>query len=648
MNKNTEIIDTITLKNGMEIDLDEAWRKLTQRQFGGSPGRGFGELVQNGYDGYDAEVAWSDRKLDIKTTPNSISITDYGVGMSREKLKLLVTLGGTDKANDKTKIGQFGIGFCSMFNPDLVTERIWVHTICEGHAVELVFNVIEQSKIPKITTGLMTESLPFSTRITAEFDNSYSSETCLEYARECLKTFPCKVKINGCSFKSIWEKARQAGHKIFTSGQCMGFVETSGWYGSHISLLRRYEKITDLSMESLITGGHSMKFDLRDWARKETPYVNDIDITINCNDLNVPISRDGFYMDSAYSRMVRVINEQMMHQLEKNLEYHLDHRLILTNHYVLRNKIANYLDRKIKQEDTSKVEVAVKLLAKAPIYPVNGKSESFSLLDIAEKRSKDLPVFFSPERTNLRWLGGAFKHDFIVLPSRLSNENLQRKAPEFYQTIFTRIFSDVVNLDEVEYDHSKMADLVKRNIIDKGLLSPHIQLTKIRELNKKEKTCVQKIDQVLSHGAVKKAIARNLNLQISNVTAAFFQLETSGGTIATGFLDENGCPLEPEYYTNLGKIEDESWQSDHAKPILLGLQKDNPYIESLINTEDDHMPYYMLMFLVHELAMCQKLLVPYSPYFHVVKARLAKDMRKALIEQLLSAQDRDKKMKTPQ
>lgn len=637
----TKIIESMTLDHGMEIDTDEAWRKLTQRQFGGSAGRGFGELVQNGYDGYDPSVDWFERKLDIAATNISISIDDYGAGMSREKLRLLVTLGGTDKANDKSKIGQFGIGFCSMFNPDLGTNRIIVRTRCEGHAVELVFKVIEQGKIPEIETRILNEKLPFSTRITAEFDNSYSVKACLEYAQKCLKTFPCKVKINGHTFSSIWEEARQTGRRIFKSGQCMGFIEPGGWYGIQVSLLRRFEKIMDLSIESVMTGGHGMKYDLRDWARKETPYVEDMSITINCNDLNVPISRDGFYLDGAYSRMTGVINEQMLLLLGKILENQKDQRIVLANQYTLKNKIAAYVIKKIENKDTSDTDPVIKILAKEKIYSVNGKSRKYSLLDIALKRTPDLPVFYSPKQSNLRWLGGSFKHDFIVLPPWQSNG--KTSAPDFYDSIFRRIFSDIVDLDDVEYDHDKMADLVKRNIINKESLSPNVQLSKIRELSEKERICVKKIDQVLSHESVKKAIAKNLNLQVSKITSAFFELEDSGGVIATGFLDANGNPLEDDYYTNLGN-QDDSDHGEHAKPVLLGLQKDNQFIDSLINTKDKDMPYYMLMYLTHELAMCQKLLVPYSPYFHVVKARLAKDMRQALIDELLFKQANEMEM----
>ena len=41
------IVDSLEMRHGLDIDIDEGWRKLTSRQFGGDPGRAFGEFIQN-------------------------------------------------------------------------------------------------------------------------------------------------------------------------------------------------------------------------------------------------------------------------------------------------------------------------------------------------------------------------------------------------------------------------------------------------------------------------------------------------------------------------------------------------------------------------------------------------------------------------
>jgi hypothetical protein len=250
-------------------------------------------------------------------------------------------------------------------------------------------------------------------------------------------------------------------------------------------------------------------------------------------------------------------------------------------------------------------------------------------------RSEGLPEFFSPLRTNIRWLGGAFKHDFIVLPPPLNQISLRKTTPDFYDTLFKTLFSDIVNLETIPYDNEKMADLVNRQIIDKSALRPSCRFIAARRLTEKENRCIEKINKFLEYEAVKKVISKHLRLNVSTVQAAFFEIQKSGGVIATGFFDEQGNPLEEDYYSNLYSGREPPESHPATRPIFLGLQRDHDFINSLIETRDKYGIYYMLIYLSHELALCQKLLIPYSPYFHVVKERLARDMRLALIDHLL-------------
>jgi hypothetical protein len=629
------IAETLTIPHGIEIDINEAWRKLIQRQFGGSPGRGFSELIQNLLDSYPEDIDWQDRKGIIETSDRQISITDFGEGMNRTRLRLITTLGGTDKTNDKNKIGQFGIGFFSIFNPGLSTRKVTVLTMCEGHGVELVFRIDDPEKLPVIQSRLLNQPLPFSTKIQVEFNNSGSPQTCLDYASNSLTYYPCCVEINGSRFASVWETAKQEGIEIFSSGHCTGFIESQKYIYRGITLLRRYEKIMNLSIDMLMTGGHGMKFDLRDWAGSGTPYIPDVSVTINCNDLNVPISRDGLYLDFAYACMKDVINAELCKELHRKLESRHLPDLILANQYVLKNKIKEYMKTASTENPETGMNPVIPYLAGAKIYPVNGRTKRYSLMDIQNMRSEGLPVFFSPLRTNLRWLGGAFKRDFIVLPPPLNQIALKKTAPDFYDTLFETLFSDIVNLDTIQFDNEKMADLVKRQIIDKSSLRPSCRFVGARRLTEKENRCIENINRILEYEAVKKVISKHLRLNVSTVQAAFFEIQKSGGVIATGLFDEQGNPLEEDHYSNLASDRGSSDSHPASRPIFLGLQRDHEFINSLIETLDKYGIYYMLIYLSHELALCQKLLVPYSPYFHVVKERLARDMRLALIDHLL-------------
>jgi hypothetical protein len=89
--KALKVMETMTLEEGC--------RKIIQRQFGGGPGRAFSELIQNFIDSYPSSVPWSDRKAEIDSWPTGIALTDYGEGMPLVRVRLLLTLRGTDKAD---------------------------------------------------------------------------------------------------------------------------------------------------------------------------------------------------------------------------------------------------------------------------------------------------------------------------------------------------------------------------------------------------------------------------------------------------------------------------------------------------------------------------------------------------------------------
>ncbi len=95
----------IHLPDGLEIDIDEGWQKLITRQFTGGPGRGFPELIANMIDSYTPDTDFADRVATIDTDLQSIVITDWGEGLSAERIGYLTTLGGTSKEDDSSTIG---------------------------------------------------------------------------------------------------------------------------------------------------------------------------------------------------------------------------------------------------------------------------------------------------------------------------------------------------------------------------------------------------------------------------------------------------------------------------------------------------------------------------------------------------------------
>jgi len=626
-------IEKIQMKNGMEIDLDEGWRKLINRQFGGDPGRGFSELIQNFLDGYSSDTPWEERRGEIKTTKDTISITDFGEGMDRERLKLIVTLGGTDKNNDESKIGTFGIGFFSIFNQKLGTKKVSIITKCENQFVELIFNVKVPGKRPEIKTRILKKSYKFSTYIKVFFNNSLSPDKCLVHANRSLKYYPCKVLINGCHFKSIWENARETSAYMFENGPCKGFIKKNT-YKNQITSLCKFEYIMVTGMAFFMVSRYSIKYDLRDYVAKQIPYIPQIDITINSNALNVTISRDSFMMDHAYRQMVDVIREELFNYMLRDPELLEDKNIILANHFVLRQKLHNYLYKNnYNNLDNAETRLMNKL-AKARVYRLNGHKDHYSLADIKNKLSKDLPLFYSSMHTNLRWLGGDFKNDFIVLPTACKKAS----APSFFYYIFKEIFQDVIDLDSVKDNAADIKNLVERGIINKSALSMTCSIIGGRSLNDEEIQLLKEIDNILMQKRIRNSIKNNLFVNFGKISTAFFDIEEAGAVIATGFFDETGKALDEIQFHNMNyknNPNSEEYDQEYKPDIILGLQRNHPFINQVIASKDPNRIYYMLTFLAHELALCQKLLVPYSPFYHMTKEKLASSMRKAMIYQLL-------------
>lgn len=405
---------------GMEIDVDEGWRKLISRQFGGNPGRAFGELIQNLLDSYPSNISWENRKGEITSSRKKISITDYGEGLSRERLKLISMVGGTDKQNDKEKIGQFGIGFFSIFNPKLGTKKVKVTTRCENQSVEMLFKVEDPQKRPCISTRILESEIPFSTRIEAHFNKEDSISECLKHAKESLRYFPCNISINGNKTLSIWPAARESGAYIFKEGPCHGILMIESYF-VRLTVLCKYEHIVDLTPGSLATGGHDSQWDLQDYHRGELPVVPNLKATINCNDLILTISRDSFFLGLSYQNMVKTLSKHLLLYLDRQLNSKTDPEVILANHYTLRKKLKNFLEKRIDDPASPKTEedLVLQKLMDAKVYRLVGHKTLFSLLDLYTKKSFDKPFFFSPNQTNIRWLGGEFKHDFIVIPKKV-------------------------------------------------------------------------------------------------------------------------------------------------------------------------------------------------------------------------------------
>ncbi len=114
-------------------------------------------------------------------------------------------------------------------------------------------------------------------------------------------------------------------------------------------------------------------------------------------------------------------------------------------------------------------------------------------------------------------------------------------------------------------------------------------------------------------------------MKINHIRTAYFDVADGGMYISTGLFDSNGKPLSDLYMSNiLGTDQDENDQKKKPlkRNILLGLNIRHPLIAYLCTCKDPNRAAYSLTYVVNQLAMCQRSLVPYSGFHQLNKAKL--------------------------
>ena len=264
-------------------------------------------------------------------------------------------------------------------------------------------------------------------------------------------------------------------------------------------------------------------------------------------------------------------------------------------------------------------------LADAAIYRLSGHKGRYSLADIYRMRTPNLPVFYSPGERNVRWLGGNFTHDFVVLPP---DSRLGGGAPDLHSQIFENVFDDAVDLDTVRDDKRAIARMVERGIVSRDLLKPAVITLKDIAITPEERVFLKEVNNLLTHPAVSAAVIKNLFVKAHWIRAIYFRVASGEMQVAIGLLDRNGKVADP--------------QTHHRRRSLrIGVDRDHPVIRHLVASSNPHRAYFALTYIGHELPKAQQQLIPYSPGFHFAKRMLSADIRRGLIESLLPAGGRN-------
>jgi hypothetical protein len=378
-----------------------------------------------------------------------------------------------------------------------------------------------------------------------------------------------------------------------------------------------------------------MKYNLEDYSINETPYVNGVEVLLNVDALKLTISRDNYYLNHTYDEAKKLLNRKLRYFLFLELKSEINLAIVIANQFIFRSEIREYLTVDDNEGYYNREENRlITLLAETPVYRINGRPGLYSLLQLRNMLHPALPFYFSPDRTNLRWLGGSFKHDFVVIPDECK---IISGAPKLFDYIFETVFHDIVNLDTIAGDPEKILDLVRRGLVNKSALSPVCKILGNREISDKQRKLLENLGQILKQEEIKEIIGMNLHISIKTIKPIFFSIKDEGIFLSTGLFDIGGKPLTEEYLSNfLCSSEDNNLPMSNKKvDILIGLNLDHPFVYFLAECKNRDRGYYALTYMSHELALCQKMLVPYSPFFHLVKGKLAQEMRKALMNNML-------------
>ncbi len=628
MKTTDQCIEVIERKGNLyQVNVDEAWRKLTSRQFANDPARGLEEIISNAVDAYPNDIPREKVKIAIDFSENSVMVTDWGEGMSLNRIDCLLTLGGSDKSFDDKKIGQFGVGFCSLFNPALGTRQVVVTTRCEESSVELTFTVNDPDKPPVITSRMLNEKLSYSTRVYAQFNNTRAPGKCKSWIEARSEFYPYQVIINNKKYPSIWDKASGVHH--FQTEHARGRIHQSSF--PWVRVLCKYCYVASATLDTLQKpDGHYKSIEDYD----DFPYLPGYAIDINCDNLSVVLSRNSFYIDSDFHRMMRELAVIMKGKLLATLNEHKKgttawERLVLTNQYIFRSKIRTLVNNVIDKSYTFDAASVEHVLFEAKMYAIDGKKGLFSLKEIEEMKTPDLPLFFCTRLESLSWLGRRYKHDFIVLPPQ--TEAFDEPPNFLYKLLDGCSPGMVVDLDAIHNNPNVLKSLVEKGIIDPALMIRDIRLQQKVQFNKEEEAILTEMTEWVKKPEVYEAIKRNLLFPVKRIDIGLFDASGEERNVLAVLFDENGRLLS--------RTPAEIAVQPPMERVYIGLNSSSPLFTLLKKSNKKNRSYYMLGIIAHELVCTQKI-IPHSAKFYYLRNHVEQDIVAALRSVLMTETDR--------
>jgi len=470
-----------------DVDRVKAFQKLAAKQFK-EPNLALRELVSNSLDSY---VGTNKRqKVEITLSDAYFEVIDWGMGFTEDKIECLRTLGQSDKRGERGYIGRFGIGFASIFHPDLRVKRVIGDTKVNGNYERLEFVVQSTGVTLKRYDLIGTPS--FSTRIRADFqalpyDQVHNMTKTL---REEAKYMNADIKLNGenISGKEIFQQERK--YMLNFKGEITGRI---CFFNNNDDEERETREHVTILSHNVYVGSQYCEF----FHRTRDLNLPSFFGFLNYDNLNVITSRNDFRKDEKYEAFAGEVRKQVrkkFRELCKEISRTKDSKLreiLMNSFYGSERQFRKYIPKNIKDS-------CAKALADAPIFTAINQRGAFSLRQIYEIAKKQGYLLCAADEGAIELMEmQGYTAPIIRTPSY---SPLSLKRIKTFQ--LDKLYTADGQVNEKFYQ-----ELIKRGIINPDKLKTEIKTASPKTMPENERIFLSGLREILKSPRVKKILA---------------------------------------------------------------------------------------------------------------------------------------------
>jgi len=470
-----------------DVHEKKAFAKLADKQFN-NPLNAFRELIANAIDSYNGNL--DQARIDITIDENTFSIADYGSGLDDEKITLLRTLGLTDK-KDNSFIGRFGIGFASLFDPELRVNKVIVDTNSEQGRKQLEFIVHERGKNVSLDVYSVEHPLDCSTRITIDYcSNNYLTEKILDKIMYVTQYLPFTSIINTVSRKAFVPRIRdhQPIKKINRDGVSGYIALDPGNKSALVILVNHHLPVKPIEFGKIFT-------------HKEGRLTLSVSMegVLNYDKFNLVSSRNEIQEDDQQKQFAQIVYEETENLLLDVFEEYKKHfsstmrteilSLMESNSHQFSGMLSRTKNYKARIEQSP----LLKQLANIGVFEAWGCGQLYSLEELAAARRRQKSVLIATDKQeHIDILRNSNYEGLVVNTSSLRDDCYGTYKSTAYSLVY-----GILNADLLSRQGWRLQDTLNR-LLDKGAIDPSKILRGYCLLNEQDRNVSAFMDSLRS------------------------------------------------------------------------------------------------------------------------------------------------------